>query len=326
MRRSVLTGRDALTVKLWHDLAIHDQTCAFTNTPLWISTCAETLGWEPACFAWESEEVVVPFIIRRQRGRHVVLAESQPRGQLGGPLAAGGIHRDLGVIVKRDLETAALEFLIYPACGRFMARDWEESTHKFHRISFDAPRQRAEGRASRKCASAARSAIRNGVEIVRVTGGPYLDATIDMHKRQQRGRWATVYPTAWWRRLVEETQDHVGLWSAVYDGQVLAALLVAWWNVHGIALVSASEPTARPLKAGNLLYLAVLEELEALGLKDVDLGGSRGSTTLESFKESVGARPSYRVFYRYRHPLLRMYQRIFSHDDAKRLTAETKPM
>jgi hypothetical protein len=111
---------------------------------------------------------------------------------------------------------------------------------------------------------------------------------------------------------VEDTYQHVGLWSAVHEGRVLASLLVGWWNKKGVALISTSDPEARPLKAGNLLFLVVLEQLETLGLESLDLGGSRGNTALEFFKESVGGRPNYRVFYRYRHPLLRFYQRFRS--------------
>lgn len=320
MRSELLTGNDALTLELWHDLAKDDPTCGFTNTPAWIGTCSETLGWEPACLAWKSEEVVVPFIVRRRRRRLVVLAESHPRGQIGGPLSAGGIHRNLTGCLKRDLQSAALEFLMYPSCDRFTSAKWETTTHKVHRVTFHSSRDRVWERASRKCASAARHAMRQGVEVVRVKDGPYLDATIAMHNRQQRGRQAPTYSTSWWRKLVDEAHHHVGLWSAVYKGRVLASLLVGWWNKQGIALVSTSDPEARPLKAGNLLYLAVLEQLEALGLRSVDLGGSRGRVTLESFKESVGAKPNYRFFYRYRHPLLRIYQRFFSHREARRLT------
>jgi hypothetical protein len=321
MRSDLLTGSDALALKLWHDLAKDDPTCGFTNTPVWLSVCSETLGWEPACFAWESEDVVVPFVIRRRRRRFVVLAESHPTGRLGGPIAAGGMYRDLTRLMEPDLQSAALEFLIYPSCDRFTSARWESITHKVHRVTFHSSRNRVWEQASRKCASAARHAMRQGVEIVRVKDGPCLDATIVMHRKQQRGRQARTYSISWWHKLLDEARRHVGLWSAVHEGRVLASLLVGWWNNQGTALVSTSDPQARPLKAGNLLYLAVLEQLEALGLHSVDLGGSRGRAPLESFKESVGARPNYRAFYRHRHPLLRIYQRVFSHREAGRLTA-----
>ena len=312
MRFELLTGREALSLELWHDLAHRDLTCVFTNTPVWIRACSETLGWEPGCLAWKREEVVVPFVIRRRRRRFVIRAESHPLGQIGGPLAAGGLHRDLSQLMNGGLRSIALEFLMYPTCNRFSGPTWERTTHKVHHVTFHAEEGSVWERASRKCTSAARSAVRQGVDVIRVRDGPYLDETIALHNRQQRGRKACTHSPSWWHRLVEETYDHVGLWSAVHNGRVVASLLVGWWNKHGIALVSTSDPEARPLKAGNLLYLAVLEQLEALGLDTVDLGGSRGISTLELFKESIGAKPKFRVFYRYRHPLLRIYQRLSS--------------
>jgi hypothetical protein len=326
MRCELFTGSDALSLKLWHDLAERDTTCGFTNIPVWIRTCSETLGWEPACLVWKREEVVVPFIIRRRRQPFVVRAESHPLGQLGGPVAAGDLHRDLSELMNAELRRAALEFLMYPACDRCSLTTWECMTHKIHRVTFHAPGGRVWKQASRKCTSAARNALRQGVGVVRVEGGPYLDETIAMHSRQQRGRAAQTYSSSWWHALVKEMHDHVGLWSAIHEGKVVASLLVGWWNNHGTALISTSDPEARPLKAGNLLYLTVLEQLEALGLDRVDLGGSRGKSTLESFKESIGAKPNYRVFFRYRHPLLRIYQRFFSQQDEGRLTVSREPM
>ena len=85
---------------------------------------------------------------------------------------------------------------------------------------------------------------------------------------------------------------------------------MAWWNDQAVALISTGNPSSRPLKAGNLLYLSVFEYLGINGIHTVDLGGSRGKKSLEAFKESLGGIPRIRVWYRYRHRIYRAYKNV----------------
>jgi len=271
---------------------------------------AEEMGWSASCLVWVYDEVVVPLVFQRLRGRVKVMAESLPLGQIGGPIASGKAERDVTTLVVDGLRRSALEVLVYPSGRRFCPRGWEERTHRVHVVQLNPKSMNAWQRASRKCRSAARHAIRSGVEVVEATGGANLDQTVRLHHLQQRGRGAVSYPNSWWKRLLKEADKNVGLWCAVQNGEVVAALLIAWWHGKAVALISTGEPSARPLKAGNLLYLTVLKKLEALGLQSVDLGGSRDKQSLELFKQSVGATIVERSYYRNRRSILKLYQRL----------------
>ncbi|MCU0612689.1 MAG: GNAT family N-acetyltransferase, partial [Candidatus Eisenbacteria bacterium] len=133
-----------------------------------------------------------------------------------------------------------------------------------------------------------------------------------MHARQQAARKARAYPERWLTAILGGMPDNAGLWAAVHHGRVVSALLVGWSGKAATALLSAADPEARPLKAGNLLYLGVLEALALRGLHSVDLGGSRDLPALEMFKRSLGGTRVSRPFFRYRHPGLRLYQRLAS--------------
>ncbi len=306
----VFYGEDALALELWHDLAAGDRRCRLSQTPQWARWSADELGWKIGCMMWELEEVVFPFVVVNRHSCIDVLVESLPWGQIGGPLVGGSEHREVTSLVAKEIEGLAQELLVYADSVRFSPATWQSCTYSIHEASLTDDRERQWALAEPRCRTAARHAEREGVRIVKATGGALLAESVALHLRQQGVRDARVLPGSWWERLLREGAHHVGLWCAVMDSRVIAALLVGWWQDRAVALISTSDPRARPLKAGNLLYLTVLEELGVRGLRTLDLGGSRGKPGLESFKESVGAYRTSRPFYRYRNPTYKLYQSV----------------
>lgn len=273
--------------------------------------CRDELGWDLRCLVRESPPTLVPLVIRRRRGRLPVLAESLAHGQIGGALAERPIEGDDAAAVEHALRRAALEVVIYPGNEGFCPVGWERLEFTTHAVHLAAG-PKARWSATRACQSAARHAERCGIDVVRIRGEPFLHRASLLHARQQHARGLRACSTRWLSRLLDELDDSVGLWGAVQDGRLLAVLLVGWYRDAATALLSASDPQARPLKAGNLLYLRVLEWLMNAGIRTVDLGGSRNLPALEAFKRSLGGVPVSRPYYRYRHPGLTLYQHIAS--------------
>ncbi len=297
--------------EVWESLRRKGHVPVLTLLPRFVALCREELGWDLVCVIRESPPGVVPVVIGRRSGPLVVRAESLPQGFVGGALLDHVPQPRECHDLAQALSSLAHEVLVYPGEGGLTLPGWEKvdfTTHEAHL---------AGGRfnPTRACRSAARHAERLGVTLTRVDSSDGVSQVFSLHERQQRARGARVYPRRWLERLVTEMPESIGLWGAFLDGRILGALLVGWTGERATAVLSTSDPEARPLKAGNLLYVEVLHSLAAQGVRVVDLGGSRGNPSLEAFKASLGAQRVARPYYRHRSAWLRVYQRLLARGD-----------
>ena len=303
----ILHGNTALDAESWQRLFHRDSSARFTQSPLWARLGMEELHWKPGCLIWPGEEAVLPFIISTERSGRSIRIESMPWGMIGGPLMDPSIKGDITGDFRKAITNLALETVLYPSRNLELP-GWDAMNHIVHVVELPEDGVDTWEYAHRKCRTAARHARNKGVAIDRIRHGSYLHGVTRLHQAQQQSRNARTYSDSWWRKLLSEAEPNCGLWGAFHKGHVIAALLIAWWNDHAVALVSTGDPCSRPLKAGNLLYLSVFEYLGINGIRTVDLGGSRGKRSLEAFKESLGGKPRTRVWYRHRQRIYRIYR------------------
>jgi hypothetical protein len=297
--------------ELWRQLRKDGHVRVFTQLPEFSAICSDELGWELRCLVRESSPVVVPLIIRRRRGGRAVLAESLAYGLVGGPITDRPLVDNDTRSLAGALRRTALEVVVYPGHGDFVPLGWQRMDFSVHEVTVaeDSP---ARSQPTRACRSAARHAERCGVWIAPITAAEQVERVAEVHRRQQNARRARHYSGRWLMRIVTEMSGSVGLWGAFVGDRLLAAMLVGWCGGAATALLSTADPEARPLKAGNLLYLSVLESLAERSVKTVDLGGSRNLPALEAFKRSLGGMPVSRPYYRCRHIGLALYHMVVS--------------
>ncbi|MBN1424666.1 GNAT family N-acetyltransferase [Candidatus Fermentibacteria bacterium] len=305
----LLRGEEAVTNAVWRTLAHDGHVRAFTQLPQFNYICLRELAWQAMCLVRVSPPTVVPMVLRKRRGGLAVRVESLAYGLAGGPITGYAPDERAVREIARALARCALEVFVYPSRGTFAPHGWDRIDFAAHEVPLESP-HKVWSQASRSCRGAARHAQRCGVHVVEVAEGPWVEAITVLHEQQQRARKARRYSLGWISSILREMPDHTGLWAAIHDGRPVAALLVGWCKTAAVALLSTGDPGARPLKAGNLLYLTVLEELARRGMSTLDLGGSRSLPALEAFKRSLGGVSSARPFYLHRHPGLSLYQRV----------------
>ena len=135
-----------------------------------------------------------------------------------------------------------------------------------------------------------RKAERDGV---RVRSAPdRLAAVYGAYQRQARA-WGVrrPYPIPFLQRLLDHPSGFAELVVAEREGELLAGVLALSTDHETFLWWSGSTPASRETLAYPYLLWKILERETARGRRRLNIGSSGGRSTIESFKESLGAVP-----------------------------------
>jgi hypothetical protein len=116
--------------------------------------------------------------------------------------------------------------------------------------------------------------------------------------RASLARWGAMassdYPWAVFAaasQLAQEVPEHVRLWLAKRDGELLAGALVFYWNRHAVYWHGAAYEQHFRLRPTNLLFATVIANACERGFAYFDFNPSGGHDGPAEFKRRFGAKP-----------------------------------
>jgi FemAB-related protein (PEP-CTERM system-associated) len=138
----------------------------------------------------------------------------------------------------------------------------------------------------RKARAAARQAIGYGLDVQ--VGPEGLQDHYQLHAIQMRRLGSPVLPLAWFRRLVEEFEDRMTIFSVSHQGHIAASVLVFFFRDTVLPYYSGSLQEYNPYHVNNFMYLKLMEYGVEKGYRFFDFGRSRKGTGPYRFKKNQG--------------------------------------
>lgn len=298
----------------WLEIARQDRAATFFQTPMWAEVAAAAGSWRAAARGFELNDghrAVYPAV--RESTGPVTLA-STFAGCYGGPLATrpltplerAELHRRF---VKSGADRVVLTLGPFAEPGR-LPQGAATTADVTHAVRLDADFETMLMRFSRGHRPAYRKGLREGVVVRDEPPSALVDAyqALNLDTLERRGGESTsrygreVF--ACLARLADMHPDHVRLWTARHEGELLAGLWVLYFNRHAVLWHTAERTVERTTPPWTIsMWGEVMRDAIERGCGWLDFNPSHGNEGSIAFKRRFGAEelPVLRVrFYRAR--------------------------
>lgn len=305
----------------WLDVARRCEYATFFHTPIWSELVTRTFPTLQDATRYATLpggiRAVFPLVevVRRLAGR-IVVVHSTAFGCYGGMIADGPIDdRAQDSVHRRVLRGALVELEVtenpLAPLPPSTARDATV------REDFTDMLSLADGRsaATARFTSERRREITKG----KASGvGTRIASTLDDYRgyfavyedslRRWGGRVTLAYPWDLFEvshDLAHRHPDHLKLWLAERDGEILGGALNFYWNQHAVGWHAAARAEALDSHAFPILVADAMEDACARGFRWFDLNPSGGLEGVAAFKSRFGGERRLVRRFRYQTQLLR---------------------
>lgn len=110
--------------------------------------------------------------------------------------------------------------------------------------------------------------------------------------------------------LGQEFPEHLKLWLAELDGEVIAGAWVFYWNRHAVWWHGAAYEESFPYKPANVLQADIIEDACEHGYRYYDFNPSGGHEGVARFKRSFGAQERPIRRWSYKNPKLQVARKL----------------
>lgn len=293
---AVATGR-AVDRRLWWQLCERDPDATFFACPEWSDILVESFSAfhaRPYLFAFAGgANVVVPAVeVRRARG-HLSALHSMPFGTYGGLVGDAALTHDAAPHMLRHLvtdgwsryHTTVFQNPLGSALPESLARNVDHVYAPDLSRGYDAWWTGLDERTRYHIKKSAR----RGVSVDRSFTEPAFDSFARLYERSARA-WnpPAHFGPRFFRAAWERRSSRIQLWTARFEGRVVAGVLAFQWGRQVTPFLSAIAPDARRLAPTNLIYDRIIAASAAEDATSLSFLGSGQKRSVERFKASMG--------------------------------------
>lgn len=283
----------------WWEMCEADPTATFFATPEWAEILSASYPhFRPKALYFDlgaDASCLIPAIEVKRVHRQLSSLHSMPFGTYGGALSRGpvaGEQRDAahryflhggGPYLQRTLFPNPLGHALNPALvthtGHVHSVDfshgwqaWWDSLTKDTRYEFN-------------------KAERRGIDVRLETEAAGFETFFAHHAREAAGRdGVAVFPARFYRSLWEMRSPRIQLWTAYKKEKMIAGVLVFRFQTHMTPFLSFVLYESRSDAPSHIIYSRMYRRAIDDGVTSFNFLGSRGISSIEQFKLSMGAR------------------------------------
>lgn len=285
----------------WRNIIARCPEATFFATPEWAEIVNKTYSYEIATrlFIFEDGQKILLPMMRMKGGRRFRLFRvysylSVPFHNYGGlfsaqPISMDKIEQILNYLKKTFPSVTICPHPLSPVSYPEHYKGQEYSTHILDLTGgFDEFWQKYQDR------DQARKAKKANIQILMAKDledyQKYYEMYLDSAKR-----WGLTQPHPWalYENLYLKSNDYIKLWLAKLDNQVLAGIILGYFNQNVVYWGAAFYYEFQQYRPNNLLHIEAIKDACKRGYKIYDFLPSGGNKGVEKFKESFGTNKIY---------------------------------